>query len=439
MDNHILQEAARTYNTPCYIFDLDVFISRIRRMEQILGKQVNIYYAMKANPFLTAAAAQAAGGLEVCSPGEYAICRRARVPAQKIVLSGVNKEESHIRSVMAEQGAGTYTAESLNQLRLLEACAGAAGRTGVRVLLRLTSGNQFGMDEEDILASIRNRDSYPHLDLAGLQYYSGTQKKGMEKIEKELVKLDSFMDFVREHLDFEFRELEYGPGFQIPYFEGQEQADEEILLQEFKKALDSLHFKGIIFLEAGRFLAAPCGSYLTRVVDIKRSLGQNYCIVDGGINHVNYYGQTMAMKVPAYRYLPQDNPARRQKPEHGAIVMDGNKTFMASGHPPGDDTPASGRWTVCGSLCTSGDILVKNLPLEGLTIGDLLVFDRIGAYSVTEGIYLFLSRKLPAVLTYTQKQGLSLVRDVLPTDMLNDGSAAQIYQSQSGSSKRSDT
>ena len=144
MDNHILQEAARTYNTPCYIFDLDVFISRIRRMEQILGKQVNIYYAMKANPFLTAAAAQAAGGLEVCSPGEYAICRRARVPAQKIVLSGVNKEESHIRSVMAEQGAGTYTAESLNQLRHLEACAGAAGRTGVRVLLRLTSGNSLG-------------------------------------------------------------------------------------------------------------------------------------------------------------------------------------------------------------------------------------------------------------------------------------------------------
>ena len=410
MDNHILQEAARTYNTPCYIFDLDVFISRIRRMEQILGKQVNIYYAMKANPFLTAAAAQAAGGLEVCSPGEYAICRRARVPAQKIVLSGVNKEESHIRSVMAEQGAGTYTAESLNQLRLLEACAGAAGRTGVRVLLRLTSGNQFGMDEEDILASIRNRDTYPHLDLAGLQYYSGTQKKGMEKIEKELVKLDSFMDFVRKHLDFEFRELEYGPGFQIPYFEGQEQADEEILLQEFKKALDSLHFKGIIFLEAGRFLAAPCGSYLTRVADVKRSQGQNYCIVDGGINHVNYYGQTMAMKVPAYRYIPQDNPAR----------------------PPASQTSGD-RWIVCGSLCTSGDILVKNLPLDGLMTGDLLVFDRIGAYSVTEGIYLFLSRKLPVVLTCTQEHGLSLVRDALPTDILNDGSAMEIYQSQSNS------
>lgn len=409
MDNNILQEAARTYNTPCYIFDLDAFASRIRRMEQILGKQVHIYYAMKANPFLTAAAARSAGGLEVCSPGEYAICRRAHVPAEKIVLSGVNKEEAHIRSVLAEQGAGTYTAESLHQLRLLEDCAAAAGRTGVRVLLRLTSGNQFGMDEEDILASIRERGSYPHLDLAGLQFYSGTQKKGLEKIKKELEKLDSFLDFVREHMGFEFRELEYGPGFRIPYFEGQEQEDEEILLVEFKEILDSLHFKGIIFLEAGRFLAAPCGSYVTRVADTKRSQGQNYCIVDGGINHVNYYGQTMAMKIPAYRYLPQDNPAR----------------------PPASETTGD-RWTVCGSLCTSGDILVKNLPLGSLMTGDLLVFDRIGAYSVTEGIYLFLSRRLPMVLTYTKKQGLSLARDSFPTDMLNDGSAMELYQSRSG-------
>ena len=202
MDNHILQEAARTYNTPCYIFDLDAFISRIRRMEQLLGKQVNIYYAMKANPFLTAAAARAAGGLEVCSPGEYDICRRARVPAPKIVLSGVNKEEAHIRWVMAEQGAGTYTAESLNQLSLLETCAAAAGRTGVRVLVRLTSGNQFGMDEEDILASIRNRGCYPHLDLAGLQYYSGTQKRGMEKIKKRAGKTGFISGFCQGTYEF---------------------------------------------------------------------------------------------------------------------------------------------------------------------------------------------------------------------------------------------
>ena len=146
-------------------------------MEQILGKQVNIYYAMKANPLPDSCrcpGSRRPGGL---FPGEYAICRRACVPAQKIVLSGVNKEESHIRSVMAEQGAGTYTAESLNQLRLLEACAGAAGRTGVRVLLRLTSGNQFGMDEEGYPRPQSVIGLLSPSDLAGLQYHSGTQKR----------------------------------------------------------------------------------------------------------------------------------------------------------------------------------------------------------------------------------------------------------------------
>ena len=41
---------------------------------------------------------------------------------------------------------------------------------------------------------------------------------------------------------------------------------------------------------------------------------------------------------------------------------------------------------------------------------------------MTEGIYLFLSRRLPRILTYTEADGLCLVRRDLPTDPLNDGS-----------------
>ena len=166
------------------------------------------------------------------------------------------------------------------------------------------------------------------------------------------------------------------------------------MLREFRDFLDQMEFTGTITLEAGRFLAAPCGSYITQVVDLKRSQGLNYCIVDGGIHHVNYYGQAMAMKIPFHRFMPRQASGRREEE----------------------------RWTVCGSLCTSGDMLVKNLPLPGPAMGDLLVFDRIGAYSVTEGIYLFLSRRLPRILTYTEADGLCLVRRDLPTDPLNDGS-----------------
>ena len=40
----------------------------------------------------------------------------------------------------------------------------------------------------------------------------------------------------------------------------------------------------------------------------------------------------------------------------------------------------------------------KQLPLPSLHVGDVLAFERTGAYCMTEGISLFLSRDLPAVL-----------------------------------------
>ena len=57
-------------------------------------------------------------------------------------------------------------------------------------------------------------------------------------------------------------------------------------------------------------------------------------------------------------------------------------------------------WTLCGSLCTTNDVLVRSMPLAGLCPGDLLVFENTGAYSVTEGLGLFLSRDLPQVILW---------------------------------------
>lgn len=87
---------------------------------------------------------------------------------------------------------------------------------------------------------------------------------------------------------------------------------------------------------------------------------------------MNYFGQMMGMKLPRMQQLHRD----------------------------GEETPGPERWTVCGSLCTTADVLVRDCPLPGLRIGDILVFERTGAYSMTEGISLFLSRDLPAVYLY---------------------------------------
>ena len=109
---------------------------------------------------------------------------------ERIVLSGVNKETGDIGYVMQQYGGvGIYTIESRKHLQILEACAKENGLI-VKTLIRVTSGNQFGVDEEEVLDIIAHRENYPHVVFEGIQCYSGTQKKKFSKIEKELDWLD---------------------------------------------------------------------------------------------------------------------------------------------------------------------------------------------------------------------------------------------------------
>ena len=74
--------------------------------------------------------------------------------------------------------------------------------------------------------------------------------------------------------------------------------------------------------------------------------------------------------------------------------------------------------TLCGSLCTTNDIMVRNYTDADLSVGDVLVFCNIGAYSITEGLNLFLSRDMPVVLIHSDGI-ITKVRDVTETWKLN--------------------
>ena len=52
MREELLQEAFRKYGTPLYVFDLDILKEQIERIRAGFGPEINLCYAMKANPFL---------------------------------------------------------------------------------------------------------------------------------------------------------------------------------------------------------------------------------------------------------------------------------------------------------------------------------------------------------------------------------------------------
>ena len=83
-----------------------------------------------------------------------------------------------------------------------------------------------------------------------------------------------------------------------------------------------------------------------------------------------------------------------------------------------ESADAAGPWMLCGSLCTTADVLVREAQLPPLRVGDVIAFGRCGAYSVTEGVAVFLSRDMPRV-ALCRGGDFTLVRDRFATDVLN--------------------
>lgn len=385
MNSEALQDIAASFATPAFIFDADEFGRRAKNVKSAIGG-ASLCYSIKANPFLLACLPEEIDRVEVCSPGELAICRRVGVDPSTVVYSGVNKGSEDIAEAI-EYGAELLTAESLRQLGLINAAALAAGKR-VRVALRLTSGNQFGMDSENLKRAVAEKGSYEGVDIVAIHYYSGTQKKKLAVVEKELAELEELADILEERFGLSGISLEYGPGLPADYFGDDPEGRDMAVLAEAGAMIAAVAARRSVTVEFGRFLASPCGTYLTAAADIKNNNGENFVICDGGINHLKYYGQTMAMQTPPITLLG----------DHGEKTED---------------------YTLCGSLCTTADILVRKVTLPALSVGDVLAFGRCGAYSVTEGIGLFLSRQLPRIVLHSERGGNRMLRDFYGTDILN--------------------
>ena len=275
----------------------------------------------------------------------------------------------------------------MEQYELFRRLAQQYDRT-LPLLLRLTNGSQFGINKGDIEAIVAQREETPEVDLLGIQFFSGTQKTSLKKLKREVGKLDDLLTLLEEKYGFVAQELEYGPGFPVNYFQSDE-LDEVELLAGFSELLHDMTHHPKITLELGRSIAASCGTYYTHIVDLKRNQEQNYALVDGGMHHLVYFGQHMAMKQPFFHVCGKEH------------------------------LPATDQWNLCGSLCSMNDVMTKQSPLPDLALGDVLAFENAGAYCMTEGISLFLSRDIPAVYLLLENGTAVQVRKAFDTATLN--------------------
>ncbi len=392
MTDEELARIAREYGSPTFVFDIEHFQNRFRKVREIVGPDIQLCFCIKSNEFLPVSATQVAEKLEVCSPGELALCEDEGVDPKQIVYSGVNKQPEDIREAITYQ-VGVLTAESPLHVKFIEQEAAKQGVT-VDVLLRLSAGSQFGMCKADLIDIIDRRAEYPHINIVGLHYFVGTQRKKFKHQMKELVKLQNLIESLREEHGFEVQRLEYGPGLAVPYFEDDDFSDDLAPIKELAPKLQEVASQVELTVEMGRFFAASCGVYLTKAMDMKSDEDTNFCILDGGINHLTYAGQNTGSHVPIITNV--SHVGRETAPD------------------------STKNWYLCGSLCSTFDVLVRSVDLEDFRLGDVLAFHNAGAYSVTEGIYLFLCRTMPRIVLRYDNQTTELARDFMESYPLSE-------------------
>ena len=395
------KEIAEKINTPAYVFSGAEFKERAQKTREILGPAVKICYSIKANPFLLSMLPSEFSSVEVCSPGELEICMKLGVDPLMIIYSGLNKGRDDIAAAL-DYGAGVLTAESTLHLEMINEAASARG-TRAKVLVRASANSQFGIDRKSLPQIFADASAkYPAIDFVGLHFFTGTQKHKSKEIIKELSFLERYIGELREASGLELPRIEYGTGLpahmfkdaEIDNYEGALSAELE-MLREIAPQLNQLAAHADLTIEMGRFFAASCGHYFTKVVDAKRNDDINYAIIDGGSHQIRYYGQMQGMQIPFMDLITKEKDAVCTAPDNN--------------------------FTICGSLCTTADVLARGVSFDNksLGIGDVIVFHQVGAYSLYECMSLFLSRDLPSIYLLSEDGDLSCARGRVETNLFN--------------------
>ena len=404
---------ARAGRTPFYVYSASAVDAQLAALRAVVPPEVRIHYAVKANPFLPLLEhlAQRVDGFDVASGGELAVALDAGLPRGfDIGFAGPGKSLEDIRAGVAADVL--FQCESVRELRAI-AAAGQAAAVRPRVALRINpditlrgAGQRmgggprpFGVDAEAAPEVLQLLATLP-VDFAGFHFYAGSQMLDAATVVALLEHCYATAVALAPHAPAAVRILNLGGGFGVPYHAGEQPLD----LAPIGAALQRLVARAAVelpeaqlVLELGRYLVAPAGHYVTRVVDRKTSRGEVFLVCDGGMNHhlaaSGNLGQVLRRNFPVQVVAA----ASGRPPVEGATA-----TPLA---PAAETSPATETVTVCGPLCTPLDVLAQRVELPVAAEGDFIVIGMSGAYGATASPRGFLSHRGPVEL---------LVADAVP-------------------------
>jgi len=375
--------AQRVGITPFYAYDRQLITERVALLRNLLPAEIQIHYAMKANPMpaVVQHLATLVDGIDVASAGELRVALDTPILPDQISFAGPGKKDSELSCAIA---AGiTLNMESEQEMERianlgqnLDICPRVAIRVNPDFELKSSgmkmSGGpkQFGVDTERV-PSMLSRCNKLKLDFEGFHIFCGSQNLNAAAIQEAQEKTIQLGLRLAKHAPDSVRLLNIGGGFGVPYFPGEKSLDLisvcknlNRLVEETKKYLSDTK----IAIELGRYLVAEAGIYVCQVLERKISRERIFIVTDGGLHHhlaaSGNFGQVIRKNYP---------------------VIVGNKVM-------GNERESV---SVVGPLCTPLDLLADEVEMAKADIGDLIVVFQSGAYGLTASPTAFLNHPAP--------------------------------------------
>lgn len=388
LSNEQLRTIAAEFGTPLYVYNADRITEQFRQLQEAFNSdKVCFFYACKALTNVSILKHIRSIGCKVDSSSinEAKLAIHAGFSPQDILYTSNGIAFDEIEEAVSL--GININIDSLSNLEKFGKKYGHSYPVGIRLRpnimaggnLKISTGHdtsKFGIPLEQ-LEQITGLMKQYQIHITGLHVHTGSEIKDVEVFMKVT---NVFFDLVPHFPELQF--LDLGGGFKVPYQDGEEGTDIQLLAKEilaFEQRIEQTYQRRFqIWFEPGKFLVSEAGYLITTVNVLKETNATTFAGVNSGFNHL-----IRPMFYESFHRI------RNISHENGAIK----------------------NYTITGNICET-DTFAWERPMNEIREGDLLVFDNAGAYGF-EMASNFNSRYRPAeVLVKDGKSYLIRKREV---------------------------
>ncbi len=407
-------ELAKEFGTPLYVMDEELIRKNCRIYKQAMDTYYGgcglVLYANKAfcSLFTCRIAKEEGLGIDVVSGGELYTAIKADFPMEKVCFHGNNKTAQEL-TLAVENNVGHIIVDNIYELELLNKIA-ADNNKVVNIMFRIKPGidahthsfvqtgqidSKFGvaLENGEAFEIIEKAHKMSNVNVTGVHCHIGSQIFDIEPFCKAAEVMMNFIGDIKDKLGLEIGELNLGGGYGIMYTENDDPIEYDKYIEKISVIVkDTAKKRGVkqpfIFMEPGRSIVASAGVTLYTVGGVKDIKNvRKYISVDGGM---------------------ADNPRYiMYQSEYTAVVA--NNANAAN----------TQKVTVAGKCCESGDILLNDVMMPDIKVGDTLAVLATGAYNYSmSSNYNRIAR--PAVVAVSDGEARVVIKRETYEDLLRN-------------------